>query len=52
MVLTLQDEELGTYQQMGFPIKFSKTPCSVQKRAPRLGEDTEAVLASLRAKLR
>lgn len=52
MVLTLQDEELGTYRQMGFPIKFSRTPCQVQRRAPRLGEDTEAVLASLRSKLR
>jgi crotonobetainyl-CoA:carnitine CoA-transferase CaiB-like acyl-CoA transferase len=52
MVLTLQDEELGTYKQMGFPMKFSRTPCQVSRRAPRLGEDTEAVLASLRAKLR
>lgn len=51
MVLTFHDQELGEYQQMGFPIKFSRTPCAVQKRAPRLGEDTEQVLTSLRTKL-
>ena len=39
MVLTVQDEELGEYQQLGFAMKLSKTPASLRKRAPRLGED-------------
>ncbi|MDO4921382.1 MAG: CaiB/BaiF CoA-transferase family protein [Phascolarctobacterium sp.] len=44
MVLTVQDEELGEYRQLGFAMKLSKTPASLRKRAPRLGEDTEAIL--------
>ncbi len=49
MILTIQDEELGTYRQMGFAAKFSAAPCILRKRAPRLGEDTERILASLAA---
>ena len=41
MVLTVQDEELGEYQQLGFAMKLSKTPASLRKRAPRLGEDNK-----------
>ena len=44
MVLTVQDEELGTYQQLGFAMKLSKTPASLRKRAPRLGEDNKEYL--------
>jgi crotonobetainyl-CoA:carnitine CoA-transferase CaiB-like acyl-CoA transferase len=33
----------------GQPIKFAKTPSGVRRRAPELGEDTEAVLAELGA---
>ena len=44
MVLTVEDEEIGTYKQLGFAMKMSATPGTLQKRAPRLGEDTEAVL--------
>lgn len=46
MVLTVEDEEIGTYKQLGFAMKMSVTPGTLQKRAPRLGEDTEAVLRS------
>ena len=46
MVLTVEDEEIGTYKQLGFAMKMSATPGTLQKRAPRLGEDTEAVLRS------
>ena len=35
---------IGTYKQLGFAMKMSATPGTLQKRAPRLGEDTEAVL--------
>lgn len=48
MVLQVEDEELGSYRQLGFSMKLSKTPARLRKRAPRLGEDTEAVLAELR----
>ena len=41
MVLTVADEELGEYQQLGFALKLSKTPASLRKRAPRLGEDNK-----------
>lgn len=44
MVLTVEDDELGTYQQLGFAMKLSKTPASLRKRAPRLGEDNEEIL--------
>lgn len=44
MVLQVEDEELGTYRQLGFALKLSKTPAQLYKRAPRLGEDTESVL--------
>ena len=44
MVLTVEDEELGTYQQLGFALKLSKTPASLRKRAPRLGENNKDYL--------
>lgn len=48
MVITVQDEELGDYKLMGFPLKLSKTPASVRKRAPRLGEHTKEILKALK----
>lgn len=47
MVLNVQDDELGEYRQLGFAMKLSKTPANLRKRAPRLGEDTEAILKAL-----
>lgn len=44
MVITIKDEELGEYQQLGFALKLSKTPASLRKRAPRLGEDNKDYL--------
>ena len=48
MVLTVNDEELGEYKQIGFAMKLSKTPAQLSKRAPRLGEDTEEILGQLK----
>ena len=48
MVLTVNDEELGEYKQIGFAMKMSKTPAQLYKRAPRLGEDTEEILGQLK----
>lgn len=50
MVLNVRDDELGEYQQLGFAMKLSKTPAQLNKRAPRLGEDTEKILAQLKKK--
>ena len=48
MVLTVNDEELGEYKQIGFAMKMSKTPAQLSKRAPRLGEDTKEILGQLK----
>ena len=48
MVVTVNDEELGEYKQIGFAMKMSKTPAQLSKRAPRLGEDTEEILGQLK----
>ena len=48
MVLTVNDEELGEYKQIGFAMKMSKTPAQLSKRAPCLGEDTEEILGQLK----
>lgn len=47
MVLTVKDEELGEYKQIGFPMKLSLTPGKLRHRAPRLGEHTEEILSKL-----
>ncbi len=47
MVISVEDEELGEYKLPGFAMKLSKTPASIVKRAPRLGEDTKIVLDEL-----
>lgn len=44
MVLDVEDAELGHYRQLGFAMKLSATPAALNKRAPRLGEDTQQVL--------
>lgn len=44
MVLTVNDDEVGTYKQIGFAMKMLGTPGELRKRAPKLGEDTESVL--------
>lgn len=35
---------LGDVKMVGFPIRFSKTPCSIRLPSPELGEHTEEVL--------
>ncbi len=44
MVITYEQPELGEIRQLGFPIKLSRTPASVERPAPALGEHTEEVL--------
>jgi crotonobetainyl-CoA:carnitine CoA-transferase CaiB-like acyl-CoA transferase len=47
MVLTVPHEGHGDLKLLGFPMKFSETPCQIRRTAPGLGEHTEAILAEL-----
>jgi len=44
MVISYEQPELGEVKQLGFPIKLSRTPASVERPAPGLGEHTLEVL--------
>jgi alpha-methylacyl-CoA racemase len=44
MVITYEQPEFGEIRQLGFPIKLSGTPASVERPAPALGEHTEELL--------
>ena len=46
MVLEVEHSSLGPIQQLGPVPKLSRTPASVRKAPPTLGEDTESVLLS------
>lgn len=46
-ILQEQDCDLGKMRYMGGPVKFSAASSVISRRAPRLGEHTEAVLTSL-----
>ena len=44
MVISYEQPEFGEVKQLGFPIKLSRTPASVERPAPALGEHTSEVL--------
>ncbi|MEO9969327.1 MAG: CoA transferase [Hyphomonadaceae bacterium] len=44
---TRSHPDAGAYRSMRHPVQFSETPASVRTDPPRLGADTETVLASL-----
>ena len=44
MLVELEDPELGTLKNIGIPVKLSRTPGTIRRRAPDLGEHTEEVL--------
>jgi crotonobetainyl-CoA:carnitine CoA-transferase CaiB-like acyl-CoA transferase len=44
MVISYEQPEFGEIKQLGFPIKLSRTPASVERPAPALGEHTAEVL--------
>jgi crotonobetainyl-CoA:carnitine CoA-transferase CaiB-like acyl-CoA transferase len=46
MVIELEQPGIGPVKQVGFPIKLSRTPASVDRPAPALGEHTDHVLRS------
>ena len=45
MVVELEHPVAGATRAVGAPVKFSETPCSVERHAPSLGEHTREVLA-------
>lgn len=47
MVVETEHASLGPIETIGFPVKFSETPATINTGAPRIGEDTAAVLAEL-----
>jgi crotonobetainyl-CoA:carnitine CoA-transferase CaiB-like acyl-CoA transferase len=47
MVVEVEHSKLGPVRTIGFPVKFSDTPVSVERGAPVLGEHTREVLAEL-----
>ena len=47
MVVEVEHSKLGPVRTIGFPVKFSDTPVSVERGAPLLGEHTREVLAEL-----
>ena len=47
MFTKMQHPVSGEINQIGFPIKFSKTPGNIRHHAPLLGEHTEEILLNL-----
>ena len=47
MVVEVEHSKLGPVRTIGFPVKFSETPVSVEQGAPLLGEHTREVLVEL-----
>ena len=47
MCLEVDDPVAGKVKTNGIPIKFSRTPCVVEKSAPLLGENTQEILCEL-----
>jgi crotonobetainyl-CoA:carnitine CoA-transferase CaiB-like acyl-CoA transferase len=47
MLLEVEHPLEGTIPQLGFPIKMSDTPCEIYSAPPRLGEHSDALLATI-----
>ena len=47
MVITTNHPSHGPIQMLGFPMKFSATPCQIRRPAPALGEHTAEILTEL-----
>jgi crotonobetainyl-CoA:carnitine CoA-transferase CaiB-like acyl-CoA transferase len=45
MLVELSHPEVGTFKTTGLPVKLSRTPGSIDRRPPLLGEHTDEVLA-------
>jgi crotonobetainyl-CoA:carnitine CoA-transferase CaiB-like acyl-CoA transferase len=47
MVLDVEHPGFGMVRMLGFPVKFSDSPCRVRRPAPGLGEHSDEILAEL-----
>ncbi|MBN1471991.1 MAG: CoA transferase [Syntrophaceae bacterium] len=47
MILEVKHKRLGKLKVVGTPMKFSRTPCSITKASPDLGEHTDEVLREM-----
>jgi len=47
MLQSVNHPEEGVIPQLGFPVKYSDTPCTIRSAPPMLGEHTDLVLSSL-----
>jgi crotonobetainyl-CoA:carnitine CoA-transferase CaiB-like acyl-CoA transferase len=47
MVMDVEQPGHGLVRMLGFPMKFSDTPCTVRRPAPGLGEHSDEVLGEL-----
>jgi crotonobetainyl-CoA:carnitine CoA-transferase CaiB-like acyl-CoA transferase len=47
MVVEMRHRDIGTIKAVGIPVKLERTPGSVHRAPPRLGEHTREVLAEL-----
>ena len=46
-VVRREDPRFGTVQYVSPPVRFDRTPATIERHAPRLGEHTEEVLSEL-----
>ena len=47
MILEVRNEKNENFKVIGTPMKFSKTPCEIEKASPELGENTEEILLNI-----
>jgi CoA:oxalate CoA-transferase len=47
MILEVDHSSKGKFKVVGTPMKFSRTPCRIEKACPELGEHTDEILSSL-----
>ncbi|PWU23211.1 MAG: hypothetical protein C5B48_09035, partial [Candidatus Rokuibacteriota bacterium] len=47
MLVELNQPGIGPVRQVGFPVALSRTPASVSRPAPALGEQTDEVLGAI-----
>ena len=47
MILRINDNNIGEFNAVGFPIKFEKTPAEVRKPSSKVGQVTKAILLEL-----
>jgi crotonobetainyl-CoA:carnitine CoA-transferase CaiB-like acyl-CoA transferase len=47
MVVEVEHPRAGKLRVTGTPMKFSRTPCKIEKACPDVGQDTEEILKNL-----